>query len=1175
MGWNVRARAPAAEEAGGLILLHDQVTAVVVAHNGASYLPRTLKALTQQTRPVDSYIGVDAGSDDASASILQLQLPVGSHVLASSGKAGFGSAVEVALVELRPAGTDDDHPVQEWIWLIHDDGAPEPRALEELMLAVERAPSVTVAGAKQVERDSPRKLVDVGLSISRWAERLTLIDTDELDQGQYDGRSDVFAVNSSGMLVRRDVWEKLDGFDPAFPGSGDDVDFCWRNRLAGHRVVVVPSAAVRHGGRRANPAAAPRSARKAEVFLRLKHSPLWMVPFLAVGAVIGGIGRFLVDVLAKRPGHGFGQLIASVSAACRPVQLYRSRRSAARTRRLSRKLVRALTTERREVWAHRRSVLESLSAGSVVGDGTGSDDGGTYVPSGDATDDFTALAAPSRVWAGAGAVAAVVILVAVSLVAMFRFIGAAALAGGALLPLSRSVAAVWNNATSWWVTVGSGMAGHGDPFDYVLWLFALLGGGSGSTAVVVFIFLLLPLAGLSAWIAAGAFTQRRGLRFWAAMFWASVPALQVAMGTGRLGAMVAHVLLPLAALGIVRAVGRARPRASMATHRANSPDVVLKPGINGVPSWTAAAAAGLVLAIVTAGAPVLFPLAVVAVVVTMLATGRKGRTLWWSLLPSLAVFAPSVLAAFQNPRVLLADPGRAIPFDAASPWQQLLGYPVSFDPFAGLSLPGPFAEGPWALAAAFVVGVPVILLAAAGLFGFSARTGMVRVVWVLAALTIALSAVAGQVATALGSGFLITPFTGSVVSALVLLLLIAALITADGYSASMQAKDGRKYRRTRITAVGVGLILAAGPVTSLAMWTVPQLSGPDPVAEGTTLMGTAMELEPHTERTLPATAADKGTSPQHAKTLQLRVGENGTYRAVLMSGGGTTMDQLSGLYSARSIDGLPGSEEVREADGADRALRQAVAAITGASGVDPRETLRTLGIGFVVLQETDTAAELVANRIDAVPGMNSVGKTANGWLWRVAGPLEDDGTETLAWQTGHVRIVGGDGATLALVESGRDWVDTTIGEGSDGRRLVLAERFDAGWHATLNGRELPSKAVDWAQSFELPATGGDLRVTFVTPWEPWVSVGQLILIGLTLLLAIPMPVRRRHPSTGPGGSGLHDKRARTRRVDDAADFLAEDTLDEQGSRTRDTLVTERISENERRAKEHAGGHEER
>ena len=148
-------------------------------------------------------------------------------------------------------------------------------------------PSVTVAGCKQLDWHSERRLIDVGLSTSRWAERLTLIDADELDQGQYDGRSDTFAVNSAGMLVRRDVWEDLRGFDPALPGSGDDVDFCWRNRLAGHRVVVVPSARMFHVSHRPHALGNATAARKAQVHLRLKHAAAWKVPLHAAGALLG------------------------------------------------------------------------------------------------------------------------------------------------------------------------------------------------------------------------------------------------------------------------------------------------------------------------------------------------------------------------------------------------------------------------------------------------------------------------------------------------------------------------------------------------------------------------------------------------------------------------------------------------------------------------------------------------------------------------------------------------------------------------------------------------------------------------------------------------------------------------------------------------------------------------
>ncbi|BBE22086.1 hypothetical protein MN0502_09690 [Arthrobacter sp. MN05-02] len=356
-------------------------------------------------------------------------------MVGAPARAGFGAAVRTAVAEIPAARDPRVGSGQDWLWLLHDDSAPEPEALAELLLAVERAPSVTVAGTKQVAWDDRRELVDVGLSISRWAERLTLIDLDEHDQGQYDARSDVFAVNSAGMLVRRDVWDTLGGFDPALHGVGDDVDLCWRNRLAGHRVVVVPGAVVRHAGSRPHPFSTPHAVRAAEVYLRLKHAAPWNVPLLAVGAVLGGIARLLLGLLAKDPGHGTGQLLGSLAGVARPFPLWRSRRSAARSRRRPRSIVRPLVTSRREVWSHRKSVLDAFTSRGTS-DPEGFPLAEEYVPSGNSDDDFAALAPPARPWAGTGVVVALVLLLTAALVGLHRFVGAAALAGGALIPVA-------------------------------------------------------------------------------------------------------------------------------------------------------------------------------------------------------------------------------------------------------------------------------------------------------------------------------------------------------------------------------------------------------------------------------------------------------------------------------------------------------------------------------------------------------------------------------------------------------------------------------------------------------------------------------------------------------------------------------------------------------------------
>ncbi|HSN38022.1 MAG TPA: glycosyltransferase family 2 protein, partial [Arthrobacter sp.] len=647
----------------------------MVSHDGGDFLPRTLAALAAQTRLPDTCIGVDTGSRDNSAALLEQAFGAANVTVFDQTRSGMGGAVQAGLNALAPWGDGDipgsgaaAGPAREWIWLLHDDAAPAPEALAELLQAVERAPSVTVAGCKQLDWHSGRRLIDVGLSTSRWAERLTLIEADELDQGQYDGRSDTFAVNSAGMLVRRDVWEELRGFDPALPGSGDDVDFCWRNRLAGHRVVVVPGARMFHVPHRPHALGNAPAARKAQVHLRLKHAPVWSVPLHAAGALLGSIFKLVLSIAVKDPGHGFSQLLATFGALGRPVAVARGRRNAARTRRIRRSVIKGLQTPRREVWAHRRSLMEALGADDS-GDSLPGNDALADQPTGDSADDFAALTTSERGWVGNGALLALLVTTVVSLIGLLNLVGAEAVSGGATIPASSGLGEIWKHASSWWITLGAGLPGHGDPFGYVLWVLGVLGAGNANGALGWLLILAMPLSALGAWFAAGALTQRRLLRLAAAFVWAGAPALQVSLNQGRVGALLVHVVMPLLVLALLRATGTAAGRGRYAVpapgERRFTAEPPVKPGVNGTPSWTAAAAAGLALALGTAAAPSLLLPAVVLVALCGTLLGRRGRTVWWTLLPSLALFVPFLASTPDRPRALLADPGLPLGFDAA------------------------------------------------------------------------------------------------------------------------------------------------------------------------------------------------------------------------------------------------------------------------------------------------------------------------------------------------------------------------------------------------------------------------------------------------------------------------------------------------------------------------------
>lgn len=275
------------------------VTAVLVAHDGARWLPDALAGLLGQERPVQYAVAADTGSADDSSRLVAEALG-DDRVLHLARRTGFGQAVEEAARTApvltpedlpylrRPSGWDpvtrswrDDaydmpelphgEPVH-WLWLLHDDCAPEPEALAQLLRVVDTEyelgrDDVAVVGPKLRGWYDRRQLLEVGVSIANSGRRWTGLDRREQDQGQHDHVRTVLSVSTAGMLIRRDVFERLGGFDRRLPLMRDDVDLCWRAHAAGLRVLVAPEAVVRHAE------AASRERRAVDCAGRTTASP--------------------------------------------------------------------------------------------------------------------------------------------------------------------------------------------------------------------------------------------------------------------------------------------------------------------------------------------------------------------------------------------------------------------------------------------------------------------------------------------------------------------------------------------------------------------------------------------------------------------------------------------------------------------------------------------------------------------------------------------------------------------------------------------------------------------------------------------------------------------------------------------------------------------------------------
>ena len=134
----------------------------------------------------------------------------------------------------------------EWLWLLHDDCEPAPDALEQLLRGAAETGSAAVLGPKLKDWTNRDVILEAGVTLDTAARRVTGIEPREVDQGQHDGDRDALAVSSAGMLVRRDVWDEVGGFDVGMGLFMDDIDFCWRVHAAGYRVRVITDAVVFH-----------------------------------------------------------------------------------------------------------------------------------------------------------------------------------------------------------------------------------------------------------------------------------------------------------------------------------------------------------------------------------------------------------------------------------------------------------------------------------------------------------------------------------------------------------------------------------------------------------------------------------------------------------------------------------------------------------------------------------------------------------------------------------------------------------------------------------------------------------------------------------------------------------------------------------------------------------------
>lgn len=1094
------------------------VTAIIVAHDGSRWLPETLEALRSQTRQPDRVVAVDNDSRDRSFSMLVEEFGA-ERVLQLPRDTGFGAAVGKALQ--HPAAGSPTNALEvagsggaEWIWLLHDDCAPAPDALERLLEAADENRYAAVLGPKLRDWLDRRVLLEAGVTIDGSGRRETGLERREFDQGQHDGVHEVLAVSTAGMLARCDVWDALGGLAAELPLFRDDVDFGWRVNASGHRVLAVTDARAYHAEaaarrhRRITAAAAEhprRLDRRNAVFVLLANLPGKLAAWAAVRNLFGGIVRTLVFLLAKQPAHAWDEVIAYTSVVGYPGRLRSARKRRSRGPKRSYRTLRKLMPPR---WQGLRRLGDMVARfatgtrGPVEAGRHHAADLGPIVEEDDPLAPQSGLMA--RLLREPG-VLLFLALAAVSLVAQRELLLGGRLGGGALLPVSGDAGDLWGEYLSGWHAVGLGNAVPAPPYVAVIALLATLLAGKTGLAMGVLLLGCVPLAGASAYGASRWVVQDVRIRLWAAASYALLPVATGTVAAGRFGTAAAFVLLPLIGLLVGRML-RLGPR--KATRAA----------------W----GAGGLLAVATAFAPLTWILALASTSVAHRAWKKTQGGLFARmaivLVVPLVLLLPWTMRIFLHPGLFLREAGLTVPetVEPLGPLSVLMLQPggPGMPPLwvaAGLvtaalaalarrdrravvlggwllglvgmatgvlvsrmrvTPPGEeAAAGGWPGVCLAVAGLGLILAAAVSIEGalgrFSEReerlSGLAerpddvaepaepkgslrkRVVNPLRARTRGRGAVRSSVRSSVrGRG------TSRGRLGLRGLFGLRGRLGFGSRLGVMRIPKLPLPRWRRWAAVGLAVAACSAPVAASAVWIYSGVTGP---------------LDRANPPVLPAFLAAKSDSPTHPRTLVLRSDGDGQVSYTVL----------------RDRAPLLGYSEMPAPPGVTDRVASVVAGLASGRRSGEVVELAKRGIQYVVMPGP-LASDLVAT-LDANPNLSQISRLPDLAVWRL------DPTAA------RLRVESDSG--VEPLPSGRVDAVADLPAGPGGRTLVLAETADPGWQATLNGRELsPSGVRGWAQGFELPPSGGQLVVTYSSARGLLVAL-QAFLVFVVFVLALP------------------------------------------------------------------------
>ncbi|MBL4930100.1 glycosyltransferase family 2 protein [Fuscibacter oryzae] len=258
-----------------------EVSVIVVSFNTREMTLDCLRSIAEQTKSAHEVLLIDNASGDGTAAAVAAEFP-GVRLMAEAENHGFARANNLAAKGARG----------EYILLLNPDTVVLDGAIDQLLAFAKREPQAKIWGGRTLYGDGSLNPTSCWGKMTLWSvfctttglssilQQSRLFNPEGYGNWQRDSARAVDIVTGAFLLMKRDLWNHLGGFDLSYVMYGEEADLCLRACAIGARPMITPEATIIHyvGASQQLRGSKLVMLLKAKIRLIRDHFPGWQKP---------------------------------------------------------------------------------------------------------------------------------------------------------------------------------------------------------------------------------------------------------------------------------------------------------------------------------------------------------------------------------------------------------------------------------------------------------------------------------------------------------------------------------------------------------------------------------------------------------------------------------------------------------------------------------------------------------------------------------------------------------------------------------------------------------------------------------------------------------------------------------------------------------------------------------